>query len=59
MSLLLLSKREDTIITAFLTEVVLKPMDSLTFFNEGKFFHLQGLVSNQSKYTLLYYKSIS
>ena len=50
MSLLLLSKREDTIITAFLTEVVLKPMDSLTFFNEGKFFHLQGLVSNQSKY---------
>ena len=50
MSLLLLSKREDTIITAFLTEVELNPMDSLTFFNEGKFFHLQGLVSNQSKY---------
>lgn len=50
MSLLILSKREDKIITAFLTEVELMPMDSLTFFDEGKFFHLQGLVSNQSKY---------
>ena len=50
MSLLLLSKREDKIISAFLTEVKLNPMDSLTFFDEGKFFHLQGLVSNQSKY---------
>ena len=50
MSLLILSKREDKIITAFLTEVELNPMDSLTFFNEGKFFHLQGLVSNQSEY---------
>ena len=50
MSLLILSKREDKIISAFLTEVELNPMDSLTFFDEGKFFHLQGLVSNQSKY---------
>ena len=50
MSLLILSKREDKIITAFLTEVELNPMDSLTFFNDGKFFHLQGLVSNQSEY---------
>lgn len=50
MSLLLLSKREDKIITAFLTEVELQAMDSLTFFDGGKFFHLQGLCSNQSKY---------
>ena len=41
MSLLILSKREDKIISAFLTEVELNPMDSLTFFDEGKFFHLQ------------------
>ena len=50
MSLLLLSKSEDIIITAFLTEVELMPMDSLTFFDKGKLFHLQGLCSNQSKY---------
>ena len=50
MSLLLLSKSKDRIITAFLTEVELMPMDSLTFFDEGKLFHLQGLCSNQSKY---------
>ena len=50
MSLLILSKREDKIITAFLTEVELMPMDSLTFFDAGKLFHLQGLCSNQSKY---------
>tara|TARA_B100001287_G_C22637172_1_gene508186 strand:- start:27 stop:551 length:525 start_codon:yes stop_codon:yes gene_type:complete len=50
MSLLILSKREDKIITAFLTEVELMPMDSLTFFDKGKLFHLQGLCSNQSKY---------
>ena len=50
MSLLLLSKSKDRIITAFLTEVELMPMDSLTFFDKGKLFHLQGLCSNQSKY---------
>ena len=50
MSLLILSKNEDKITTAFLTEVELMPMDSLTFFDEGKLFHLQGLCSNQSKY---------
>ena len=50
MSLLLLSKSKDRIITAFLTEVELMPMDSLTFFDEGKLFHLQGLCNNQSKY---------
>ena len=50
MSLLLLSKSKDRIITAFLTEVELMPMDSLTFFDEGKLFHLQGLCSNQRKY---------
>ena len=50
MSLLILSKSEDKIITAFLTEVELMPMDSLTFFDSGKLFHLQGLCSNQSQY---------
>ena len=50
MSLLILSKNEDKITTAFLTEVELMPMDSLTFFDKGKLFHLQGLCSNQSKY---------